>query len=323
MGGKRLELINIIRSGRPKHVIATALATGVLYYFGVQLALTFVNPVEKIAFFWPSNAIAAAVLIFAPRRVWPAILCAVVAGYMAARGPAGGLPLSVLSGFCLANLFECTIVALIFGAVWKRDLRFADMPKFLIFLLMACVVAAVLSGVIGGLVVAHILHGATFLRAFVVWFTGDLCGLMMGLPILVAFMAPNDGAPRLTAHLENPRNGVAVALALLAAAGGLYLWLSDQSNIWLFTPYLVLAGLVWVALELNLIWTVIGAFAAGVIEVVATFVGFGLFAYEGMSITDEVVLMKAAIAVMTMAVLSFAARCEVAREEKSLRAERG
>ena len=305
--------MNYIQSTDWRHVVLVGGVTGGLYYFGVLLALNFVNPVEKIAFFWPSNAIAAAVLLFAPRRNWPVILGAVVVGYLAARGPAGGLPPAVLAGFSVANLFECAVVALVFGAAWRGDVRLATMPRFLPYLLIACVIASTLSGVIGAFVVSQILQGATFLRAFVVWFAGDLSGLVLVLPFVVAFLVPDEGARRLALPEGNLRGGFIVGLVL--AAAGTFLWLPEGWNPWLFTPYLILGALLWVAYRVNLIWTIIGAFCAGLVEIVATFIGFGLFRFEGMSITDEVVLMKAAIAVMTAGLLLFAASCAAAEEE--------
>jgi len=310
-----LKTINYIQSTDWRHVVLVGAVTGVLYYFGVLFALTFVNPVEKIAFFWPSNAIAAVVLLFAPRRNWPVILGAVVVGYIAARGPAGGLPPAVLAGFSVANLFECTVVALVFGAAWRGDVRLATMPRFLPYLLIACVIASTLSGIIGAIVVSQVLHGATFLRAFVVWFAGDLSGLVLVLPFIVAFLVPDDGMRCLAFPAVNSRSGIIVGLALVLAAAGTFMWLPESWNPWLFTPYLILGALLWVACRVNLFWTIIGAFCAGLVEIVATFVGFGLFRFEGMSFTDEVVLMKAAIAVMTAGLLLFAAICEATEEE--------
>ncbi|MEQ9574602.1 MAG: MASE1 domain-containing protein [Rhodospirillales bacterium] len=307
--------MNYIQSTDWRHVVLVGVVTGGLYYFGVLLALNFVNPVEKIAFFWPSNAIAAVVLLFAPRRNWLVILGAVVVGYLAARGPAGGLPPAVLAGFSVANLFECAVVALVLGAAWRGDVRLATMPRFLPYLLIACVIASTLSGVIGALVVSQILQGATFLRAFVVWFAGDLSGLVLVLPFVVAFLVPGDGARRLALPAGNLRGGIMVGLVLILAAAGTFLWLPEGWNPWLFMPYLILGALLWVAYRVNLIWTIIGAFCAGLVEIVATFIGFGLFRFEGMSITDEVVLMKAAIAVMTAGLLLFAASCAAAEEE--------
>lgn len=309
------ETNKLLESNNFRTAVLAALITGLLYYLGVILAINFVNPTEKIAFFWPSNAIAAAVLIFMPRRFWPMTLIAVAVAYLSARVPGGTLPPSVLAGFCIANLVECAVVAAVFRSAWRGDLHFANLHRFIPFALIASTCASVISGLIGAATITYILQSATFMRAFVVWFTGDLFGLVLVLPILLAFLVPAEGA-RSKASMPRTLTGMpVVAGGLIAVGAGLYFGLPEGWDFWLFVPYLLLIALAWVAQKVTLFWTIIGAFGAGVFEVVATFVGFGLFRLEGMSVTEEVVLMKVSIALITMAILLMAAWSESARAE--------
>ena len=231
--------------------------------------------------------------------------------------PAGSLPYSVLAGFSFANLFEIIAVALLFRTLWKKDVEVGSIAGFLPFLLIACVMAAVLSGVIGGFVVSQLLHGAAFPRSFVVWFSGDLSGLVLLLPPLLLLLAPDGGTGRFALPQVSLRSGLWITVALIAIAGVLFLSAPVDWNPWLFIPFLILCGLLWVAVRVNVVWTIVGTTIAGIAEIIATFVGFGLFRFGDISITDEVVLMKAAIAVMTLGLLLIASNSETSAEEHS------
>ncbi len=66
-------------------IFTRAFALGLTYWLAVVLAIELVSPVDKIALFWPPNAIAAAALILSSRKHWPLYLIAISLAYFAAR----------------------------------------------------------------------------------------------------------------------------------------------------------------------------------------------------------------------------------------------
>ena len=66
---------------------------GVSYWLAVIYAVELVSPIDKIALFWPANAIAVTALIFTKRRHWPLFLLVTALAYFAGRMPSGHFPL--------------------------------------------------------------------------------------------------------------------------------------------------------------------------------------------------------------------------------------
>lgn len=291
---------------RPPLVVA-GLAGGA-YYLGVILAVIFVNPVEKIAFFWPSNALAAAVLILIPRRQWPIVLAAVAVGYFAGRLPNGELPLLVYVGFCIANLIEITALAWLVRQSWAEGIQFSDMGRAMPIVLISSVPAAFFSAMVGAGIVTLALQDAAFFRAFGVWFTGDLFGLILVTPLVLAFITPSDRS-RLSSF-RWPR--ICEGLALMAGLAGLGLAIVEMRGpdamIWPMAPYLVFPFLLWLAFRVDLFCAILGTFMVGLFAVAATYAGFGLFKFHGISLTAEVVVMKLCITLLSVVTLVLAIR---------------
>jgi len=292
--------------------------TGGAYYLGVILAVIFVNPVEKIAFFWPSNALAAAVLILIPRRHWPLVLAAVSIGYIAGRLPAGNLPLGVYVGFCIANLIEITVVAWLVKQWQSGGLKFSDLGRALPIVLISSVPAAFLSAMVGAGVVSFLLQSADFFRAFGVWFTGDLFGLILVTPLALAIIAPNDG-PRLSwVGWLRTCEGVSLAAGLAGLGIAVSQILGANALFWPMVPYLVFPFLLWLAFRVDLFFAILGTFMVGLFQVWATYAGFGLFKFQGMSLTAEVVIMKVCITLLTVLTLVLAVRRDNQRQDSQV-----
>src|SRR3989304_396364 len=104
---------------------------GLAYWLTVVLAVELVTPVEKIALFWPPNAIVAAVLLFTPRRDWPMYLAAMAVAYFAGRLPGGRLPVVVYVVFCVANFVEVLMVAEAVKRFVPGPVTHATLPRVL------------------------------------------------------------------------------------------------------------------------------------------------------------------------------------------------
>ncbi len=306
------QLSNDVPPSRPALV---ALWTGLAYLLGVILAVNFVNPGEKIAFFWPSNALAAGVLILAARRHWPLILGAVTLAYFLGRVPTGHLPWAVYVGFYLANLLEIILVAWLVRRNLPDGVTFANLGSALPIALIAAVPASVLSAVVGATTVTLGLEGASFARAFGVWFTGDLFGLVLVLPLTLALLSPARDGRWHGIDWRHLGEGALFAGALVMIGVGAALLGQTEASVWPAVPYLIFPFLAWIAWRMSLPWVILATVIAGLVQVVATFAGIGLFRFEGMSPTAEVVIMKVCLTTVTVVVLILAVRLDARRRQ--------
>src|SRR5690349_2636771 len=60
-------------------------ATAVAYYLGALLGFALTLAPLPVAILWPPNAILMAGLFLAPKRLWPAVLAAVLIGHLASQ----------------------------------------------------------------------------------------------------------------------------------------------------------------------------------------------------------------------------------------------
>jgi integral membrane sensor domain MASE1 len=179
-----------------RSILTRALALGLAYWLTVIFAIELVSPVDKIALFWPPNAIVAAALIFSDRKHWPLYLIAMALAYFAARVPGGPFPLYVYFGFCTANIIEVLIVAGDVKRLFRNPITHQTLTRVLPIVLLASIPVTV----IGGMFVTSAIEKATFVKATVGWLTGDLSGLLLVLPLLLAWLAP--GAPLVQSYTK-------------------------------------------------------------------------------------------------------------------------
>jgi two-component system, cell cycle sensor histidine kinase PleC len=279
---------------RAARVLGLALA----YWLTVLLSIELVTPVEKIALFWPPNAIVTAVLIFTPRRDWPIYLAAMAVGYFAGRLPAGHLPVVVYGVFCIANIVEVLIIAEVVKRLVPGPVKHATLSRVLPVTMLAVIPATLISTTMAASIAAAMVAGASFWLAWIGWLTGDLAGLLLVLPVLLAWVAPD--APPIAAYSRHEmieRTIIGVLLAVIGLA--ITTAFADQHQFDLAFPYLVFPILVWTAIRTGIRCTTLITLLVGLYAISLTFLGRGPFAYDGLSAFDEVVLMKAGLVTIT------------------------
>lgn len=280
---------------RVAHVIALAVA----YWLTVRLSIELVTPVEKIALFWPANAIIAAALVFSARRDWPLYLAAMAVAYFAARIPSGQLPLGVYGVFCLANLVEVLIIAEGVKRFAPGLVTHAALVRVLPVMMLALIPANLASATMAASIVVAKVEGASFWTAWLGWLTGDTAGLLLVLPVLLAWVAPE--APPITAYSRRQMIERTVIGVFLAAIGlAIPTVLADQNQISLAFPYLVFPILIWTAIRTGIRSTTLITLLVGLYAIFLTYLGHGPYAYEGLDAFGEVVVMKGGLVAITV-----------------------
>src|ERR1700746_4060949 len=85
-----------------------ALIAGIGYYVGTRVGFALTPTGQPNSAFWPPNAILLAVLLLAPRRIWWALLVAVIPAHFLAQLPAG-VPAWTAAAWLTSNTSEALI----------------------------------------------------------------------------------------------------------------------------------------------------------------------------------------------------------------------
>src|SRR5436190_975510 len=91
-----------------------AVLAGLSYYAGTRVGFALTPTGQPNSAFWPPNAILLAVLLLAPRKVWWALLLAVVPAHLLVQLHAG-VPLSTAAAWLATNTSEALIGAFCIG----------------------------------------------------------------------------------------------------------------------------------------------------------------------------------------------------------------
>jgi len=264
---------------------------GLGYWLAVVGAVELVSPANNIALFWPPNAVAVAALIVAPRRHWPLMLGVAALAYFAGRMPSGHFPLFVYFGLCSANLVEILIVAGIVRRVIGGPLTQDNLISTLMTAMWAVIPATVGSALIGSAFVVAALPDVTYAGTALGWFSGDLAGQVLVLPVMLVWIERGFSRPRRLDPVQMLEN-TGIIVSFFAVSGLVLVYLSDVSHINLIFPYLAFPLLVWTAIRSGLRGTASAVFAVGIFIIGLTYFGFGPFHFDGLSNYAEVVLMK-------------------------------
>ena len=164
-----------------------AMVLGVGVYLLAWLAIEFTRRAGGVASVWPVNAVVLASLLRSPRRRWPVLLVAGLAGNAAAGIAAGGG--EWLTPLCLAlsNATEIIIAVLVLRLFAEPDIDLSRRRD--LFLFAAAALAATLaSAAVSSLLLAAQGHAGT-LGHFTGWIMVDGLGLVIVTPALLALRA--------------------------------------------------------------------------------------------------------------------------------------
>ena len=303
-------------------LVLRAVGVGIVYWLSVAAAVTLVSPVDKIALFWPANAFVAAALILSPRRHWPLYLAAMAAAFFAGRIPTGTLPFYVFVGFCVANVIEVVIVAEAVKRFASGPITHDTLTRVLPVATLAMAPATLLSATVAIVVVDWAEPRVNFWSGWIGWLTGDLSGLLLVLPPLLAWLAP--GAPRIGAYRgRDVIERILIAAVLMVIGASIAGYLTRESEISMLFPYLVFPVLIWTAIRAGVRTSTLTTLAVGLYAVLLTYLGHGPYTFLKLSAFDQVAVMKAGL--ITIAVTTIFLSVVVAgrrQVERALEASR-
>jgi signal transduction histidine kinase len=189
--------------------------------------------------FWPAAGISLAALLLTPRRRWPAILVAVFLAEFA-NNSLWDTPVSADIGWAVANVAGPLLAASLLRRV-RPDFSLTSAWQLGLFLLLACVVGAGASAVIGGF--TGVLFWEWVPSAVVSWWVGDALGMLVIAPVFLAAATPR---LRPFHPVDVPVMVLAIAVTTLVGINGL------GSPIDAVLPTMAIPPVVWAAVRYGL-----------------------------------------------------------------------
>jgi len=275
---------------------------------------------EHITAVWAPSGIALAAILLGGYRFWPGVWLGAFWATLWAFPPHGGITHVTVSLLATAVVAAGASVQAVFGAWLVRRLtgtnnpftRVLDTVKFILFIAVGC---SLISPTLGG-VVTHLsgfLPWSTFAKTWFTWWLGDLTGVLVMAPLLLAWWH----APPLAL---TPRRSLEVAAFLLL----LFVALEITFRHTLFgyqhlsVAFILLPLLIWSVLRFHLRGTMLALLLATGYGLLRTLQGDGPFVLP--TVPASLVLFQAFIGVTTMTVLVLeAAMEERARNQQTIR----
>jgi sigma-B regulation protein RsbU (phosphoserine phosphatase) len=248
----------------------TLLATAYLAAAMVGLALAI--PPGNATAVWPSSGIALAAILLLGTRVWPGVwLGALLANTTTA------VSLATAATIATGNTLEVLLAAWLYRRLLPQtEILFQRARDAFLFALVAGA-ASVVAATVGGasLVLGGYAVWSQFLANWVTWWLGDVGGLMIVVPLALAYARPS---PRAWSASRMAELGIVFALMLLASQAIFGGWLSERVAEDLL--YISLVFLIWICLrfELREVTLTIAIFSGATI--VGTSAGLGPFRAE-------------------------------------------
>jgi PAS domain S-box-containing protein len=127
-----------------RRLVATAIATGLGYYFGARLGFAFKPAFGPISALWPPNAILLGALLLTPRRGWFALLIAAFPAHLAVERGAH-VPMLMVLCWYVSNCAEAVIGASITRRLTDGPVRLDSFARVNLFLGASALAAPFLS----------------------------------------------------------------------------------------------------------------------------------------------------------------------------------
>jgi len=150
---------------------------------------------------------------------------------------------------------------------------------------------------IGGAFVVSAIPEATYFKTAAGWFTGDLSGLVLVLPVLLTWLTL--GLPKSLKQGE-VLESTGIVIALIALCSVVVIYLADVRQIMIIFPYMAFPVLIWTALRSGPRGTAVAILAVGMLVISLTYFGYGLFDFHGLSDFAQVNLMKVGLTTIAL-----------------------
>jgi len=253
-----LSLVATHRIGGPFVAFIGALAGFVaLGRCGYQL----IGASGGVASFWPATGLIVALLVVVPPRLRPWVVAALLPGELITDSMQGYSAWTAL-GWGMNNILEATLGAWVMLKV-ARGRPLGNTVRDFIALAVAAVSAPLVGG-LGGGAVSVATFGGSFGTAWLNWGCGDAAGIMLVVPLVMAFArpSPRGNSPRRLVGLAEVGLVIGVAIAVFA--------LTQQP-----LEFLVLPPMVLLAVRHDLRLTAMASLAFAIVATILTGNGLG------------------------------------------------
>jgi PAS domain S-box-containing protein len=220
--------------------LAKAGALALCYFLAAKASLLLAIPPGYATAVWPPSGIALAALLLYGTRVWPGVwVGALLANVMI--GPSLALAAAIATG----NTLEAILAAWLARGFLDGGREFLRVESVFRFALIAVVGGAVAAtiGVVSLQLSGRILPGE-LLENWYTWWQGDVTGIIVVTPLLLAWLSPDQRRAAQTRPLEVVLFGALFGLAFCAVLA-LGWWVGTdiaRSLIFLLIPFMAWAG---------------------------------------------------------------------------------
>jgi two-component system sensor histidine kinase UhpB len=129
---------------RPFDTVQIALLVAILYYAGTKIGFFFKPAGVPISIFWTPNALLLAAFLLTPKRLWWALLVAVLPAHLLAQLPAG-VPVARALGWFAGNIGEALLGAICIRYFRRQERLFDSVRGLITFLVFGVLVAPLLT----------------------------------------------------------------------------------------------------------------------------------------------------------------------------------
>jgi len=261
-----------------------------------RLAYALGIPPSNIMSFWPASPLLAAVLLLTPRRNWPLLIAAGLAG-IALADLKSGWPIGFDIWFWLGNLAEVLIVTLGIRGLSNRVPNLSSVNAFAKYLAFAVILAPLVSASLG----ANARVAGSYWLEWRVWYFADGLGFLTLTPAILTWFREG------RAWARKPRNYLELAaLMTLLVVFGYFAFMNTAPKESPALLYSLVPLLLWAALRLGLKGVSASIIVVALLAILGAAHDRGPFAGVGSldnALSVQLFLFFAAIPFMFLAVL--------------------
>ena len=170
--------------------VRIALLVAISYYVGARIGFLFKPAGVPISTFWPPNAILLAALLLTPRRMWWALVLAVLPAHLLVEWQYG-VPMVRALGWFAGNAGEALLGAFCIGHFRKQERLFGSVRGLAIFLIFGVVAAPLATSFLDAAVVHLTGRGGDY---WVLWLTRLSSNMIANLTVVpTVFFFLRDG----------------------------------------------------------------------------------------------------------------------------------
>lgn len=278
--------------------------------FGFMLAM----PPGNVTTVWIPSGIALAAILLRGYRVWPGIWLGaflVNSWFFTEQGSSVFITFLMASNIAVGSLLQATLGARLIQH-WIKPSRFFDttdgMFRFFGIEILACIVAPTFG--VGTLIMGGFVEVASFGYTWWSWWLGDLIGVLVITPLLLAWSQP-PSARWTSRHIWE-----ALVMAVLLAAFGHIVFSQETGDTPIIDPlaFMLLPFTVWAAYRFGPRGVTLAIFAISIMAIQGTIQGSGPFVRG--TLNDSLSLLQTFVGTLTMTGLILSAAVTQSRRRE-------